>query len=43
MAVPTAAYEGILSEEIGRQVVLRAGIKLLIFDPEAERITGWRH
>jgi hypothetical protein len=41
LAVPTAAYEGILSEDIGQQVVMRAGIRLLVFDPAKEEIVQW--
>jgi hypothetical protein len=41
LAVPTAAYEGILSEDIGQQVIMRAGIRLLIFDPAKEEVVQW--
>ena len=41
MAVPDAAYRGILSEEIGKQTLRRAGVRLLVFDPEREEIMAW--
>lgn len=41
MAAPDWAYEGILSETIGRQVIGKLGIKLIVFDPEREEITRW--
>jgi hypothetical protein len=41
MAVPQAAYRGILSEEIGKQTLKRSGVRLLVFDPEREEIVVW--
>ena len=41
MAVPDAAYRGILSEEIGKQTLKRGGVRLLVFDPEREEIIAW--
>lgn len=41
LAAPVMAYNGILSEEIARQIVERDSIRLLIFDPEAEEIVQW--
>lgn len=41
MAVPEAAYHGILSEEIGQQTRQQNGIRLLVFNPEREEITAW--
>lgn len=41
MAVPDAAYHGILSEEIGKQTLQRSGVKLIVFDPEREEIVQW--
>ncbi|MBN8634330.1 MAG: fatty-acid synthase [Anaerolineae bacterium] len=41
MAVPEAAYRGILSEEIGKQVLHRSGVRLIVFDPEHEEIIQW--
>jgi hypothetical protein len=41
LAVPTTAHQGILSEQLGREVVKQVGIKLLVFDPEAEEIVQW--
>jgi len=41
MAVPILAYNGILSEEVGKQTLQRVGIKLIVFDPELEEIVAW--
>jgi hypothetical protein len=41
MAVPEAAYNGILSEEIGKQVIRHANIQLIVFDPMSEEIVRW--
>jgi hypothetical protein len=41
LAVPGDAYEGILSESIGQQVIKQLGIKLLVFNPLQEEITLW--
>ena len=41
MAVPIAAYRGILSEEIGKQTLSRSGVRLMVFDPEHEEIVTW--
>ena len=41
LAVPTAAYEGILSEDIGRQAIAKAGMNLVIFDPDKEEVSLW--
>ena len=41
LAVPTVAHEGILSEEIGHQAIIKAGISLVVFDPVKEEITQW--
>jgi hypothetical protein len=41
LAVPTAAYEGILNEDIGRQAIAKAGMNLIIFDPVKEEIRLW--
>lgn len=41
MAVPRAAYDGILSEDIGQQIIARTGINLLVFDPNREEIVAW--
>ena len=40
-AVPTAAYEGIFNEDIGRQAIAKAGMNLIIFDPDKEEISLW--
>lgn len=41
MAVPVDAYFGILSEEIGLQVIQKAAIRLMVFDPNQEVIVQW--
>jgi|SRR5579871_12489 len=41
LAVPEFAYQGILSEELGQQVLQRIGMNLLVFDPDQEVITRW--
>jgi len=41
MAVPKAAYQGILSEAVGQQTLQQNAVKLLVFDPEAEEIVVW--
>ena len=41
IAVPEAAYNGILSEQIGQQVIQKADIQLVIFNLEREEITQW--
>jgi len=41
IAVPTTAYAGILSEDIGQQAIARVGINLIVFDPIAEEIVQW--
>lgn len=41
MAVPVAAYQGILSEEIAQRAMRRIDIKLIVFDPEREELTKW--
>ncbi len=41
LAVPEAAYQGILSEELGKRMIARIGLKLLVFDPDQEVITRW--
>jgi len=41
MAVPIEAYNGILSEKIGQQVVNRENIQLIVFDPVQEVILQW--
>jgi hypothetical protein len=41
MAVPVTAYNGILNEEIGRQALRRAGVRLIVFDPNSEEIIQW--
>lgn len=41
MAVPAAAFAGILGEEIGRQAIRKAQIRVIVFDPEQEEIVRW--
>jgi len=41
MAVPEAAYRGILSEEIGKQTLQRNKVRLMVFSPEHEEIIQW--
>jgi hypothetical protein len=41
LAVPVAAYEGILGETLGKQAVETAGIRIMLFDPITEEIIQW--
>lgn len=41
MAVPAEAFQGILGEEIGRQAMRKAQIRVIVFDPEQEEIVRW--
>jgi hypothetical protein len=41
LAVTQAAYQGILSEKIGKLAIANAQIALMIFDPEREEIVEW--
>jgi hypothetical protein len=41
LAVPTAAHNGIFSEPLGKQVLIEADSKLLVFDPGTEEIVEW--
>jgi XisH protein len=41
LAVPTAAYEGILGEALGKQAVEIVGIRIVLFDPITEEIVQW--
>jgi hypothetical protein len=41
MAVPTAAYEGILSERVGQEALQRANVQLIVFDPLLREIVQW--
>jgi hypothetical protein len=38
LAVPQAALDGILGEELGRQARRKAQVRLIVFDPEQEEI-----
>ena len=41
LAVPILAYNGILTEVIGQQVLQDNQVRLLVFDPESEEIVKW--
>lgn len=42
LAIPTAAYRGIFSEEVGQLVLKkRSEFKLLVFNPTLQEITEW--
>ncbi len=41
LAVPAAAFVGILGEEIWRQAIQRAQVCLILFDPIQEEIIRW--
>ena len=42
LAVPNHAFYGILSETLGQQVMKKANIRLLVFNPIAEEVTQWQ-
>lgn len=41
LAVPKEAYSGVLNELIGQQVIARANVHLMIFDPVQEEVLLW--
>ena len=41
LAIPGHAYEGIFSEEIGKFVIRRFQLKIVVFDAEKETIIQW--
>ena len=41
LAVPLAAFRGIISETLGQQLIKQHDVHLLIFDPNAEEIVQW--
>jgi hypothetical protein len=41
MAVPHQAYEGILSEPIGRLAIQKTQLKLVVFDPVKMEVIRW--
>jgi hypothetical protein len=41
LAVPNAAYLGVLSTPIGRLVIDEASMNLVVFDPQSEVIERW--
>jgi hypothetical protein len=44
LAVPQATYNGIFSEEVGELILRRRPeLNLVIFDPNLEEITLWKH
>ena len=42
LAVPIAAYVGILGETLGAQAIEAAGIRLVLFNPVTEEISRWK-
>lgn len=43
LAVPEAAYNGILSEEIGKLAIQSVPLKLLVFDTTLEEVLQWQN
>lgn len=43
LAVPKAAYEGILAEPIGQIAIQKAKLKLMVFDPYQMEVITWTH
>jgi hypothetical protein len=41
LAIPEAAYLGIMSETLGREILRDYEVKLLVFDPEKREIVRW--
>lgn len=41
LAIPIAAYNGILSEPVGNQAIQDNQMKLLVFDPKLETLIKW--
>ena len=41
LAVPTAVYDGILSEELGVKVVAGAKLRMMVFDPAIHKVLRW--
>jgi hypothetical protein len=41
LAVPTAAYGGILGEPLGQQAIEAAGVRMVVFDPTRQEIIQW--
>ncbi len=41
LAIPKAAYNGIISEPLGKQYIKHHNVQLLVFDPESEEIIEW--
>jgi nucleoside 2-deoxyribosyltransferase len=42
LAVPVFTHEEFFSEEVVSLSVVENGVKLLIFDPEAEEVVQWK-
>jgi hypothetical protein len=41
LAIPEEAYDGILSEQLGRLTLARVAPRLLVFDPVGRRVMRW--
>ena len=41
LAVPEAAYNGILAEAVGQQLLRRVEARLIVFDPDREEVVQW--
>lgn len=41
LAIPIAAYKGVLDSAVGRLAVTDFHIRLIVFDPEKERVEQW--
>lgn len=41
LAIPQRVYDGVLSEELGKLVVARLQLKLLVFSGQQQRIVQW--
>ena len=41
MAVHDEVHQDVFEEKLGKLIVTEASIKMIVFDPEAERITKW--
>lgn len=41
LAIPAEAYDGIVSEQLGRLTMSRVAPRLLVFDPIGRRVMRW--
>jgi hypothetical protein len=41
LAIPGEAYDGIVSEQLGRLTLARITPRLLVFDPAGRRVVRW--